>query len=47
MISTKIIPYEGLKQNYLNAKEKDVLISTKIIPYEGLKLTVFNSRFAD
>ena len=38
VISTNIIPYEGLKQHFFNASAiKAPTISTNIIPYEGLK----------
>ena len=38
VISTNIIPYEGLKQGEIqNDPSRFETISTNIIPYEGLK----------
>ena len=39
-ISTKIIPYEGLKPPAPIVRPPSITISTKIIPYEGLKLVI-------
>ena len=36
-IATKIIPYEGLKQDFIAVTQLRFVIATKIIPYEGLK----------
>ena len=47
IISTNIIPYEGLKQGKISYTAIGSRISTNIIPYEGFKMDVlrYNLKF--